>query len=147
MSNANRSVGSLIVSELDAIRYTHAPVSVPAYTIYFASTMTDRVPSDGSSLFLFLSSLKLHSLRDGILRLLLNNEARRLLTQHDELARLKENAVAEQQFELAARKRDAQCVLLAQLNRLLPSPAEVHPIHILNVIRNLGFDGPLPNPQ
>ncbi len=95
---------------------------------------------------MFLSSLKPYSLRDGILQLLLNNEARRLLTQHEELERLKENAVAEQQFELAARQRDAQCELLAQLNRLVPSPTAVLPIHILNVIRDLGFDGPLPSP-
>lgn len=145
VSKANSHLGVQILWELDSIGRTHAPVSVPAYTFYFVNTMADSVSLDGRRLSTFVSELPLYSLRNGILDRLLSDDARKLLAEHEQLAQEKENAIAEHQFELAARKRDAQYELLAQLNRLVPISFEILPKHILEVIRDLGFDGVLPN--
>lgn len=146
VNNTENYLGSHILWELDMIQFTDAPVTVADCTQKFVRAMEDTVSSDGQPLFKFLLGLPLYSLRDGIIRLLLNAEAMTLLIQNEQLAIQKEDAVAEQQFDLAARKRDEQYELMAKLNRLVAGPIAILPEHVIKLIRDFGFDGPLPRP-
>ena len=88
----------------------------------------------------------MHSFRDGLIRLLLNEEAKAVLKQLEQLALEKEHAIETGAFELAAEIRQAQHELLGQLNHLEPTPIEVLPQHINQLLRDLGYNGALPNP-
>jgi hypothetical protein len=146
VSNTENYLGSHILWELDMIRFTGAPLSVTDCTENFVRTMEDTVSSVGQPLFKFLLGLPLYSLRDGMIRLLLNAEAMPLFMQHEQLTIQKEDAVVEQQFDLAAQKRDAQYELMAKLNHLVAGPIAILPEHVIKLIRDLGFDGALPRP-
>jgi hypothetical protein len=145
VSDSNSYLSSLILFELDMISYTHAPLAVPDSTRDFVCSMTDTVSSDGKPLYKFLVELPLYSLRDAIICLLLGEHIRLLLVEHETLAIQKENACAERQYELAARKRDAQQALMVKLHHLVPTPIAILPEHIIQLIRVLGFDGALSN--
>ena len=128
------------------IQFTEAPVTVTECTENFVRTIEDTISSDGQPLFRFLLGLPLYSLRDGMIRLLVDAEAMTLLMQLEHLAIQKEDAVAEQQYALAAQKRDEQYDLLAKLNRLVAGPIAILPEHVIKLLRDLGFDGELPRP-
>ncbi len=128
------------------IQFTQAPLTMPDRTANFVRTIEDTISSDGQPLFKLLLAQPLYSLRDGMIRLLLNAEAMTLLMQHEQLGIQKENAVAEQQFDLAAQKRDEQYEIMAKLHHLGSISIAILPEHIIQLIRDLGFDGVLPSP-
>ena len=128
------------------IQLTQAPLTVPDRTANFVRAIEDTISSDGQLLHKLLLEQPLYSLRDGMIRLLLNAEAMTLLTQHEQFGILKENAVAGQQFDLAAQKRDEQYAIMAKLHQLVSISIAILPEHVIQLIRGLGFDGALPSP-
>ncbi len=143
----NNYVSSYLLWELDMIRLTPAPVMLPAYTTIYVRSLSDVTSSAGQRLSEFLSRLPLYAVRDGMIRQVLSEEARQLFTQLDQLASQKQTAIEEHQFELAARFRDEQYELLAKLKRLVLNPIPIQPGHIIQLLRELGFNGALPTPQ
>jgi hypothetical protein len=127
------------------IKYTRAPLTVSDRTRSFIDAMVDTVGSDGQTFFKFLMQLPSDTLRDGMIRLLLSEDIGNLLVQIETLVIQKEDAVAEQEFALAKRKREAQQELQAKLDGLVPSPIAILPEHVIQLVRDLGFDGGLPN--
>ena len=132
-----------VLFELDRIRFTEAPIAVPEVTRRFVRALANTASTDGRSLFQFVLRQRLDTLRDGAIRLLLDSDISSLFVECNSLGMNKENAIADQNFELAARLRDRQYAVRAKLRQKVPEPIALLPVHVVQVFRNLGFDGPI----
>lgn len=129
--------------EFDRIRSTEAPIEIAEETRQFVRALANTTFADGHSLFEFILRQRLDTLRDGAIRLLLNSEAAALFAECNSLAQQKENAIASQDFELAAYLRDSQYAVRAKLAQEVPEPILLLPEHVIQLFQNLGFDGPV----
>lgn len=126
------------------IRFTRAPLAVATETKAYLNSLPNLETTDGKELAEFLAKLPLYSIRTTTIEQLLSRDIVELLNELDRLAKLKEDAVAEQEFPLAKQHLNAERAVLAELSCLVPTPISIKPVHVVAILRTLGFDGDLP---
>lgn len=133
-----------ILRELNAaIRFTPAPLVVADRTKSFLNSLPNSTNGDGTTLAEFVANLPLHTIRDTTIEHMLSSDVLDVIGERDRLARLKEDAVAEQDFIVAKQFLDQEKEVLAEVKRLVPDPVLIEPAHIVTLLQALGFDGEL----
>jgi UvrB/uvrC motif. len=121
---------------------TTQPLRVPVLTIRFLHLLGRQCDHSTKPLGRFLLLIPHSRLVDEIGRLLLPSEFWESRAERERLQRLKEEAVANQEWERAAAIRDQGYSLLDRLRQMSEgNTIDVQPDHILQAIANLGFDG------
>jgi len=120
---------------------TTLPLRVPVLTISFLRRLGSQCDHSTKPLGRFLLLVPCSRLVDEISRILLPREFQELRAELERLQVLKEEAVANQEWQRAGALRDQTDALKDRLRQLGEGNAiDVQPNHVLQAIGNLGFN-------
>ena len=114
------------------------PVTFPPMTFIFLRRLVSNQDNSRIDLLDFL-------LTDGwlwneeLIRILLPQQYHNLVEQLEEIQESKEQAIVEQDFHIARELRDAGNVIKLQMTSVVAEPVKAEPAHIIQALRNLGF--------
>jgi hypothetical protein len=130
-------------------RFSHIPFKISEEANEYVVSLAPLCSTPETPLSDFILRLPLYALQNEVRDLAIPQQNRKLLIhlgdEHDKLAKEKENAVANQNFDTAARFRDKQLELDKTISELLQGPIVVASQHVSSAIRRLGFAGNLPD--
>jgi hypothetical protein len=123
---------------------TTLPLRVSVLTVSFLQRLSRQCDHSTKPLGRFLLLIPCSRMVDEIIRIVLPGEFQELRAESERLQVLKEEAVANQEWQRAAALRDQTDSLKSRLRQIGQGNAiDVQPEHVLQAIANLGFNDAL----
>ncbi len=135
-----------MIRSLDGLeKFSRIPFKISENAYAFVRSLSRLCETPQTPLSDFILRLGYGDLRAEIGNVALPVQHRSLLlqlqTEHEQLARRKEDLIVEQNFDAAAECRDKQVELDNTIIELLENPIVVLPEHVRSAIVNLGYAG------
>jgi hypothetical protein len=119
------------------------PLNIPASTFAFLHRLAPLCDGPSKPLAQSLVSLPYSAVEEELIRMLVPKNVQELRNIHERFQLDKELAISEQDFDRARLLLDAQDGVKLQIERLYETFPDVEPRHVVDALRNLGFEGSL----